>query len=419
MKSWSRIHRDCSDSRRLSELLARHPFADALFWRLKAWCDDYGRFLADPMKVLSKVAGRAAIEFGLPLATVAEALDVLEELNLIRRYEVDGELYLELVDYDKHDAPLWLNVSRPEYPAPSWWTPPPSLVAFLCENLSKRNVTLARYGIDETNCPPELRAHLTPVEQTVEPLLSGAEQTVQQTVQQTVEQPVQHTRPTLTLDQDNTKGNDSMSEAAPCASPDAAIDAPVSDPPPPKAKRKQRTAMTDDDAASMIALARADLPPGCLDLVETLMDLAAAENKTGKMALSREAMLTADLADKCKRDGIGTDALRYGLAAAISKGAANVNYVIKAANGWVPGADRPSSNGKLFVTCSDGSKLWEDSPNWGLSQEMGVAEAKAEGIWNQRTGCTTVPSRGFCCDDGWYYDSRDDGSMYQARRWGQ
>lgn len=87
---------------------------------------------------------------------------------------------------------------------------------------------------------------------------------------------------------------------------------------------------------------------------------------------------------------------------------------------WKPdGADRPSSNGKLFITCSDGSKLWEDSPNWGLSQELGVAEAKAEGIWNQRTGCTTVPSRGFCCDDGWYYDSRDDGSMYQARRWGQ
>lgn len=183
--------------------------------------------------------------------------------------------------------------------------------------------------------------------------------------------------------------------------------------------RKQRKAMTDDEAEAMIALARADLPPGCLDLVETLMDLFAAENKTGKMALSREAMLTADLADKCKRDGIGTDALRYGLAAAISKGAANVNYVIKAANGWVPGTDRPSSNGKLFITCSDGSKLWEDSPNWGLSQELGVAEAKAEGIWNQRTGCTTVPSRGFCCDDGWYYDSRDDGSMYQARRWGQ
>lgn len=183
MKHWARISRDTADSRRLSETLAQHPFADALFWRLKAWADDFGRFHADPMKVLTKVAGRAAIEFGLPLSAVVEALDVLERLGLIRRYEVAGEQYLELVDYDSHGSPLWLNVPRPEYPAPPWWTPPQSLITFLRDNLHKRNVTLARYGIDETNCPPELAA-LNEAEQTTE-------QHVQQTAEQTDGQPVQ------------------------------------------------------------------------------------------------------------------------------------------------------------------------------------------------------------------------------------
>ena len=422
MKSWSRIHRDCSDSRRLSELIAKHPFADGLFWRIKAWADDYGRFLADPMKVTAKVLGRAAIEFGVTMQQVAEALDVLEALGLIQRYDVDSEQYLELCDYDKHDAPLWLNVSRPEYPAPPWWTPPDSLVAFLVDNLQKRNVTLARYGIDANNCPGALRACLASVEQHPEPCRTDVEQPVQQPVHQTVEQGSEHTRPTLTLTQDNTNGNDLLSESADDALPDAAIDAPPADPPDTTPKRKQRKAMTDDEAESMIALARADLPPGCLDLVETLMDLVAAQNKTGRMALSREATLTTDLADKCKRDGIGTDALRHGLTAAIAKGAANINYVIKAANGYDPARaspGQPSRNGKLFITLSDGTRCYEDSPNWSYGMEIGIGEARAEGIWNQRTGCTTVPSRGFCCDDGWFYDSRDDGSMYQARRWNQ
>ncbi len=183
MKSWARIHRDTADSRRLSELIAKHPLADALFWRIKAWADDYGRFLADPMKLAARICSRAVMEFGLPVADVAAAIDVLEELGLLRRYEVDGERYLELCDYDRHDAPLWLNVSRPEYPAPPWWTPPASLVEFLREGLHKRNVTLTRYGINESNCPDVLRHALTAVQQTAGHRSTESEQTVQQTVQ--------------------------------------------------------------------------------------------------------------------------------------------------------------------------------------------------------------------------------------------
>jgi hypothetical protein len=355
MKSWSRIHRDCSDSRRLSELLARHPFADALFWRLKAWCDDYGRFLADPMKVLAKVAGRAAIEFGLPLADVADALDVLEALNLIRRYEANGELYLELVDYDKHDAPLWLNVSRPEYPAPPWWTPPASLVEFLSGHLLKRNVTLARYGIDETNCPPELRAHLTPVEQTVEPLLSGAEQTVQQTA----EQPVQQTRPrpTLTLTQDNTNVNDLLSEAADDAAPDTASEpseqTTPADHPDTKQRRTslKRKARPDDEVQADLDELRAKLPSTLLPLLDLWLDNLASHNTSGAMTLGRTLSESIGFADLVHVHGLSEAAIRHGVTTALGRvdrkdhkpGVTNIAFVLEVASGGPPGGNGRAS----------------------------------------------------------------------------
>lgn len=365
MKSWSRIHRDCSDSRRLSELLARHPFADALFWRLKAWCDDYGRFLADPMKVLSKVAGRAAIEFGLPLATVADALDVLEELNLIRRYEVDGELYLELVDYDKHDAPLWLNVSRPEYPAPPWWTPPVSLVTFLADHIHKRNVTLARYGIDETNCPPELRAHLAPAEQPVEPLSNRAEQTVQQTV----EQPVQQTRPrpTLTLTQDNTNVKGLVSEAADDAAPDPApVEAETIDlegpdhgtaqpldptPPPPKRSSLKRKPRPEAEVQADIDALRANIPQTLLPVLDLWLDNLASHNGNGSITIGRVLSESQGFADLANVHGLTEAAIRHGVTEALGRvdrhdnkpGITNIAYVLEVGKGFSPGGPARAS----------------------------------------------------------------------------
>jgi len=400
---YAKLYAKAGENPDIGELLEDDPLAVSLFFLAIARADVYGILPADPRRFRARVAPAAA----LSSATVAQSLHNLESHGLVRRYTAsDGTELLHIVHYSDYQDVRWANrIGPPEYELPPWWEPPEAFLAYL-ESLDLSRVR----GEDKRKKWVVLR-----------------ERYCSATVALRENNPTQNTEHRTQNTEDvnvnvNTNGNDLLSESADDALPDAAIDAPPADPPATKPKRKQRKAMTDDEAESMIALARADLPPGCLDLVETLMDLVAAQNKTGRMALSREATLTTDLADKCKRDGIGTDALRHGLTAAISKGAGNINYVIKAANGYDPARaspGQPSRNGKLFITLSDGTRCYEDSPNWSYGMEIGIGEARAEGIWNQRTGCTTVPSRGFCCDDGWFYDSRDDGSMYQARRWNQ
>lgn len=318
---YAKLYAKAGENPDIGELLEDDPLAVSLFFLAIARADVYGILPAEPRRFRSRVAPSAV----LPTATVAQSLHNLESHGLVRRYTAsDGTELLHIVHYSDYQDVRWANrIGPPEYELPEWWEPPEAFLAYL----GGLDVDRVR-GEEKRRRWAQLR----------DCYCSATVALQENNARQNTEHRTQNT--------DTPYTNDLLSEAAPCASPDAAIDAPDADPPPPKSKRKQRTAMTDDEAEAMIALARADLPPGCLDLVETLMDLFAAENKTGKMALSREAMLTADLADKCKRDGIGTDALRYGLAAAISKGAANVNYVIKAANGWVPGADRPGGNGR-------------------------------------------------------------------------
>ena len=400
---YAKLYAKAAENPDIGELLEDDPLAVSLFFLAIARADVYGILPADPRRFRARVAPAAA----LSSATVAQSLHNLESHGLVRRYTAsDGTELLHIVHYSDYQDVRWANrIGPPEYELPPWWEPPEAFLAYL-ESLDLSRVR----GEDKRKKWVVLRERYCSA--TVALRENNPRQNTEHRTQNTEDVNVNG----------NTDVNDLLSESADDALPDAAIDAPPADPPATTPKRKQRKAMTDDDAASMIALARADLPPGCLDLVETLMDMVAAENKSGRMALSREATLTTELADKCKRDGIGTDALRYGLTAAIAKGAANINYVIKAANGYDPARaspGQPSRNGKLFVTLSDGTRCYEDSPNWSFGMEIGIGEARAEGIWNQRTGCTTVPSRGFCCDDGWFYDSRDDGSMYQARRWNQ
>jgi len=404
---YAKLYAKAGENPDIGELLEDDPLAVSLFFLAIARADVYGILPADPRRFRARVAPAAA----LSSATVAQSLHNLESHGLVRRYTAsDGTELLHIVHYSDYQDVRWANrIGPPEYELPPWWEPPEAFLAYL-ESLDLSRVR----GEDKRKKWVVLRERYCSA--TVALRENNPRQNTEHRTQNT-----EDVNGNVNVN-GNTDVNDLLSESADDALPDAAIDAPPADPPATTPKRKQRKAMTDDEAESMIALARADLPPGCLDLVETLMDLVAAQNKTGRMALSREATLTTDLADKCKRDGIGTDALRHGLTAAIAKGAANINYVIKAANGYDPARaspGQPSRNGKLFITLSDGTRCYEDSPNWSYGMEIGIGEARAEGIWNQRTGCTTVPSRGFCCDDGWFYDSRDDGSMYQARRWRQ
>jgi len=167
-KQWAKIYRNVKDSDRLTALLNRNPLAEALYWRIKAHADDFGRFVADPAEVGAAVCPRNLIGGSLTVPKVAKALDDMAACGLITFYEVGGKRYLEIVDYFNHAHENWSNISRPEYPAPEGWTPPETLVQFLIQNAKSRNVSPERYGVS-IECWPKgieypFNTHSIPIE---------------------------------------------------------------------------------------------------------------------------------------------------------------------------------------------------------------------------------------------------------------
>lgn len=159
-KQWSKVRRDAMVSTRIAKLAREHPLAFGIYWVLKAEADDFGRFTADPEKFAVKCGGLAHL-------TAEEATEIMQAMKacgVIRVYKVNGERYLEIAEYMKHEhdgEPKWHYVGRAEFPPPPDWTPPAGLIAFLQANGHKRNVTPARYGIEpgiNAACDQILRA---------------------------------------------------------------------------------------------------------------------------------------------------------------------------------------------------------------------------------------------------------------------
>lgn len=136
------------DSDRMKALLDRNPLAEALYWRIKAMADDFGRYLGDPADVGAGVCPRNLIGGNIKLKKVEEALADMEACNVISIYTgPDGKRYLEIVDYLSHAHDQWSSVGKPEYPAPPGWMPPESLVQFLCQHANAQNVSAGRFGV--------------------------------------------------------------------------------------------------------------------------------------------------------------------------------------------------------------------------------------------------------------------------------
>lgn len=74
--------------------------AECLYCRLIAQSDDAGRYYADPRVVLAKLFTHRMVA-GLTVEEVASRLDELEASSLIKRYEVDGKKYLQIVEVVK------------------------------------------------------------------------------------------------------------------------------------------------------------------------------------------------------------------------------------------------------------------------------------------------------------------------------
>ena len=152
-KQWAKVFRDVTSSDRLTALLAKNGFAEALYWRLKAMADDFGRYYGDAAEVATGICPRNIIHGHFRLKKVEQALADMEACGLVRFYEVGGRKYLEIVDYLSHAHEKWSSVGKPEHPAPLDWTPPPSLVEWLVEHAKAKNVSPGRFGVCIENWP--------------------------------------------------------------------------------------------------------------------------------------------------------------------------------------------------------------------------------------------------------------------------
>ena len=87
-------------------------FQENLFYRLIVNVDDYGIFFADPAVVASVLYPRKR---NLSTKTVADAVQRIADTGLIRLYEYDGEQYLKIVSWEKHQR---MRNSMHRYPTP-------------------------------------------------------------------------------------------------------------------------------------------------------------------------------------------------------------------------------------------------------------------------------------------------------------
>lgn len=152
-KQWAKIYRDVTESERLEALLAKNPFAEALYWRLKAASDDFGRHPASPKDVGCATCPRNLVAGTVKLKRIETALQDLAACGLIRIYSVEDRQYLEITDYLKHAHDSWTNVGKPEYPPPADWIAPPPLVEFLLAHKSAKNIGPDRFGVGIDNWP--------------------------------------------------------------------------------------------------------------------------------------------------------------------------------------------------------------------------------------------------------------------------
>jgi hypothetical protein len=314
-KQWSKIYRDTGESERLTALLAKNPLAEALYWRLKAHLDDFGRCTADPRKLAVKLCPNNAIDGSVTVTQISEAVADMETCAVVRVYEVEGEPYLEAADYYNHDAPAWQFVGGPEYPAPPWWTPPEALVGFILANHRARNVTLLRYGLTNGNCPDELRFLLTPT--IVEPPSND---------------PAMHVEPTLNVRStdvvvDQTRPDQTRQTSSPAA--DAAPD-------PPKVKRMtaaEREAVRSAEAAEL----RTHFDPEDLEAVDDVLVVLAHHTINQRdLTATEERNAVQELLGFRQRPTSTGEAFRYGCAQAVRVDARTTGYVREAMSGYRP-----------------------------------------------------------------------------------
>ena len=87
-------------------------FDEVFFYRLLVNCDDYGCMDARDKVLTAKLFPLKSIK----PSTINETLGRLEDIGLIRLYEVDDRLYLKVLKWSDHQR---VRVSKHKYPEPT------------------------------------------------------------------------------------------------------------------------------------------------------------------------------------------------------------------------------------------------------------------------------------------------------------
>jgi hypothetical protein len=88
--------------------------AENLYYRANISADDYGRYHAEPEILKGQIYTLRKIS----LKEIARRVDELWRINLVKLYEVSGERYLEVVDFEKHQTFKTDRAKKAEYPEP-------------------------------------------------------------------------------------------------------------------------------------------------------------------------------------------------------------------------------------------------------------------------------------------------------------
>jgi len=89
--------------------------AENLYYRVYVNTDDFGLFHADPEILKGQIY---TLRKNISIETIEDRLKELSEIELIKLYKHNGETYLEVVDFEKHQTFRKDYVRKYDYPKP-------------------------------------------------------------------------------------------------------------------------------------------------------------------------------------------------------------------------------------------------------------------------------------------------------------
>lgn len=111
--TWRAIKDNVDES---ESLAAVSDFAERVYWRLLAKSDSWGRLPGSPAKIRARCLPLLG---GVTDEHIAGALGELHTVGRIDWYEIDGEFFVQLVDFDAHQPKsLIARRGEPSFPAP-------------------------------------------------------------------------------------------------------------------------------------------------------------------------------------------------------------------------------------------------------------------------------------------------------------